>query len=128
MKRLTRYLSIACLLLAACSSSSEGPTTKGSEPLTMTALIDFLKSKGVACVGFEVANEDDLFPRESGKCESDGETIYLATYASAESLNAQLEAAKMFSEIQVVGADWSITVDTQAQAEQIQAKVGGRIA
>ena len=108
-------------LLVACGGGGEG----GGGTPTVQALADKL-----GCTGLKIEAEDsqqELGAREEGSCAFAGDEVTLLTYNSNSTRDAMNKIAKDFGGIAVLGDQWTVRVGTNAIAEQVKAKLGGKI-
>ena len=135
MRKLLVALSASVLLLTGCGSSqlpSSGktqnalPQAKGikSDFVFMSDFIASLKSVGVDCVGYVKKNETSLLAKDEGSCEYNGVTIYPVLFGDAKTTPQLVDSLKGFGGYWLTSNNWAITLEDEATARDLQAKLG----
>lgn len=110
--------SLAVAVLAGCGGGSGGGDGSATSPETLAAKIGCAYS----------AQSPGLFAREEGSCAMGDSDFDVVTFGSGAAKGRWLKFASEFGGgVLVVGSDWIVSVDTQAQAEQVRQAVGGTI-
>ena len=101
------------------------PQAKGikSDFVFMSDFIASLRNVGVDCVGY-VKKDETLLAKEEGSCTYNGTTIYPVIFGSAKSTPELVDAIKAFGGYWLTSNNWAITVDDEATARDLQAKLG----
>lgn len=122
-----RFLAaLAVVGLTACGGSDGGSSDDaGSDRVTVTALAEKL-----GCTGLEIetdSSQRELGAREEGSCQFAGEGVTILTYNENSAQDMANDIAKEFGGIAVAGDRWTVRVDTDATAERVRAKLGGKL-
>lgn len=109
---------VALVLLVACGGDSE--------PETVQSLAEKL-----GCTRTLVIEDDDkqreLGAREEGACQLGAESVTVLVYNTNTARDTSNKIAKEFGGIAVLGDRWTVRVDSQATAERVREKLGGKI-
>lgn len=114
-----RLIVVLAMAMAACGGGGGGTPTVASVAAKL------------GCTGLTIEADNaqrELGAREEGHCTFAGEEVTVLTYNENSARDAANGIARQFGGIAVLGDRWTVRVDTDAQAEQVRAKLGGKLA
>lgn len=85
----------------------------------------------LGCTGLKLETQDsqrELGAREQGGCTFAGEQVTVLTYNTNSARDAANNIAQEFGSIAVLGDRWTVRVDSENVATQVQGILGGRLA
>ena len=110
-------VSLAVMLAACGGGGDKAPTVAGV-------------AAKLGCTGLTIETDNaqrELGAREEGQCTFAGEEVTVLTYNTNSGRDAMNKIAKEFGGIAVLGDRWTVRVDTDAMAEQVRTKLGGKV-
>ncbi len=113
MKRTAAALAV--FLLAGCGGGS------AAAPSTPQAL-----AQKIGCTDYQ-ASGGQMLAREVGRCQLDGQAVYLHTFPDSTTRDQWLEVARVAGGVFAVGPDWAVQTFSGATTQVAAERLGGKV-